>query len=196
MDHYYSENPKVDHNIGNINYQINDINFTFTTDAGVFSKGKVDYGTHILLKSLPHLGGEILDLGCGYGPIGIVLARLNQKSKVTMVDINQRAVSLASKNIRQNHIENACAFSSQGFENIDTKFDYILSNPPIRTGKRIIYNIFEDSISYLKDGGGIYLVIQKKQGAKSAMEKLTEIYGNCQTINKKGGYWVLFSSKK
>ncbi|HZJ57553.1 MAG TPA: class I SAM-dependent methyltransferase [Clostridia bacterium] len=195
MDHYYSENPRVQHDIGRIEYSLGNIELSFITDAGVFSKDRVDYGTHILLRSLPPLVGKILDLGCGYGPIGITLARLNQNSEITMVDINQRAVDLAKINVEQNGITNAGVLKSDGFENLDESFNAIISNPPIRTGKKVIYSLFEESGKYLQDGGSIYLVIQKKQGAKSAMEKLDQIYGNCSAINKKGGYWVLHSVK-
>ncbi|HZJ82758.1 MAG TPA: class I SAM-dependent methyltransferase [Clostridia bacterium] len=195
MEHYYSENPSVKHNMNWINYSVNDINLNFTTDAGVFSKSKVDYGTDALIQSLPPLSGKILDLGCGYGPIGITLAKLNPDSQVTMIDINTRAVELAKKNIDQNTMENAQVFQSNGFENVEKHFNVIVSNPPIRTGKKVIYPLFEQSIHYLEEGGSLYIVIQKKQGAKSAMDKLTQIYGNCQAINKKGGFWILNSIK-
>ena len=136
-----------------------------------------------------------MDLGCGYGPIGITLARLNPRAEITMIDINQRAVDLAKVNIEQNGVKNARVLQSNGFENLEGTFNAIISNPPIRTGKKVIYSLFEESIQYLENGGSIYLVIQKKQGAKSAMNKLNEIYGNCQVINKKGGYWILHSVK-
>ena len=195
MDHYYSENPTTEHRISQIEYSLGDIDLRFTTDSGVFSKDKVDYGTNVLLTSLPPMEGKILDLGCGYGPIGITLARLNPNSEIVMIDINQRAVDLAKMNIEQNGINNAWALQSNGFENLEETFNAIISNPPIRTGKKVIYSLFEESARHLENGGSIYLVIQKKQGAKSAMNKLNEIYGNCQVINKKGGYWILHSVK-
>ena len=195
MDHYYSENPTTEHRIAQIEYSLGDIDLKFTTDSGVFSKDKVDYGTNVLLRSLPPIDGKILDLGCGYGPIGITLARLNPRAEITMIDINQRAVDLAKINIEQNGVKNARVLQSNGFENLEGTFNAIISNPPIRTGKKVIYSLFEESIQYLENGGSIYLVIQKKQGAKSAMEKLNEIYGNCRAINKKGGYWILHSVK-
>lgn len=195
MDHYYSENPTTEHRISQIEYSLGDIDLRFTTDSGVFSKDKVDYGTNVLLTSLPPMEGKILDLGCGYGPIGITLARLNPNSEIVMIDINQRAVDLAKMNIEQNGINNAWALQGNGFENLEETFNAIISNPPIRTGKKVIYSLFEESARHLENGGSIYLVIQKKQGAKSAMDKLNEIYGNCQVINKKGGYWILHSVK-
>lgn len=195
MEHYYSENPKSRHHIFDIKYKLGDLELNFTTDTGVFSKTRVDYGTDILIRSLPPLHGKILDLGCGYGPIGISLAKLNPDSQITMVDINQRAVELARQNIQRNNVQNAIAFQSDGFEKVDGLFNVIVSNPPIRAGKKVIYPLFERSIDYLDKEGTLYLVIQKKQGAKSTVEKLIEIYGNCETINKKGGYWILRSIK-
>jgi len=195
MEHYYSENPKSKSRIFHINYNIKDLELNFIADTGVFSKTRVDYGTDILIKSLPPLHGKILDLGCGYGPIGISLAKLNPSCQITMVDINNRAVELSRQNIQQNNVENAIVLQSDGFEKVDGLFNAIVSNPPIRAGKKVIYPLFEHSIDYLDKDGALYLVIQKKQGAKSTLEKLTEIYGNCEVINKKGGYWILRSIK-
>jgi 16S rRNA (guanine1207-N2)-methyltransferase len=196
MNHYYTRNPDTPHDIGTIDYEVNGIKLQLTTDSGVFSKNKVDYGSNLLINSLPSTSGNILDLGCGYGVIGISLAKLNPGSSVTMVDINERAVDLAKKNIKLNNVTNARVTQSNGFSNVMDKFDMIVSNPPIRTGKKVIYPLFEKSISYLNPGGAIYIVIQKKQGAKSAFSKLEEIYGNCGVINKSGGYWIIRSIKQ
>ena len=130
-----------------------------------------------------------------YGAIGISLSSLFPSAKVTMIDINERAVDLTNRNIKLNHIKNAQVLQSDGFENITGSFDVIVSNPSIRTGKKVIYPIFEQSINYLNNNGSIYLVIQKKQGANSALNKLESIYGNCEVINKDAGYWILKSTK-
>lgn len=193
MEHYYTHKPATSHKERKLYYEIGDGRLKLTTDTGVFSKERIDYGTHILIKTLPPITGDILDLGCGYGVIGISLAKRNPASHVTMVDINQRAVDLASKNIRDNHLTNATAFQSDGFQRVSGSYDAIVSNPPVRTGKKVIYALFEQSISFLKPGGALFIVIQKKQGAKSALEKLKAVYGNCSVLNKKGGYWVLSS---
>lgn len=193
MQHYYTKDPKIPHDIGMIDFNFNDIKLKFTTDAGVFSKSGVDYGSQVMLKTLPDIKGRVLDLGCGYGAIGITVAKLNPKCNVTMIDINERAVGLADKNIVLNKVENAQCFQSDAFENVKNAFDVILCNPPIRTGKKVIYPMFENSINYLNPGGALYIVIQKKQGAGSAMDKLKEVYGNCEAINKDGGYWILKS---
>jgi 16S rRNA (guanine1207-N2)-methyltransferase len=195
MEHYYTNNPSTPHQLKTIHFTLRDLSLKLITDRGVFSKGKVDYGSMVLIKSLPVLKGKILDLGCGYGVIGVSIAKLNPGSQVTMADVNQRAVELAKANIRGNNIKNAVALVSDGFTNINDKFHTIVSNPPIRAGKKVIYPLFEQSIEYLYPGGCLYLVIQKKQGAKSAADKLESIFGNCELINKQGGYWILKSTK-
>lgn len=195
MEHYYTNNPQVPHDIRSIDFAINQIHLELYTDAGVFSKSKVDYGSEILIKSLPELRGNILDLGCGYGVIGLSIAGLYPQSQVTMVDINQRAIETARRNIERNQIENAVACVSDGFARVNDLFNTIVSNPPIRAGKSVIYAWFEQSLDYLLPGGSIYLVIQKKQGAKSAIDKLQSIFGSCEAINKQGGYWILKSTR-
>ena len=196
MEHYYTNNPQTPHNIRNIDFVINQLHLELYTDAGVFSKHKVDYGSEILIKSLPELNGSILDLGCGYGVIGLSIAGLYPKVQVTMVDINQRAVDITQRNIERNQIKNAVTYVSDGFDQVNGSFNAIVSNPPIRTGKNVIYPLFEQSKQYLIPGGSLYLVIQKKQGAKSAMEKLHSIFSNCEAINKQGGYWILKGTKE
>lgn len=195
MEHYYLQNPSVAHNENKIRFKIRDIELELITDAGVFSKNRVDFGSNLLINSIPQVTGKILDLGCGYGVIGISLSHLNPSAEVTMIDINERAVELTNRNIKLNNIKNAIALQSDGFEKVVGNFDVIVSNPPIRTGKKVIYPLFEQSINYLNPNGSIYLVIQKKQGAKSAFDKLESIYGNCEVINKDAGYWILKSTK-
>ncbi|TYQ15127.1 UNVERIFIED_CONTAM: 16S rRNA m(2)G 1207 methyltransferase [Acetivibrio alkalicellulosi] len=195
MNHYYSENPDVAHNYSKIEYNIHNRLINLVTDAGVFSKSKVDFGSDLLIRSIPSVKGKILDIGCGYGVVGISLAALNPDCSVTMIDINNRAIDLTLNNISLNNISNATAFQSDGFFNVKEKFDLIVSNPPVRTGKKVIYPIYENSINFLNNGGFIYLVIQKKQGAQSTFEKLESVYGNCEVVNKEKGYWIVRSSK-
>lgn len=195
MEHYYSSKPTTPHDIHNIDYIIGNHRLEFTTDSGVFSKERVDFGTSLLINSIPSLEGSVLDLGCGYGPIGISLAFLNNNASVHMVDINQRAVALAQDNIAKNNIANATVYVSNGFSNVSGEFDAIVTNPPIRAGKKLIYSLFEQSMDYLNTGGALYIVIQKKQGAPSAIKKLEQIFGNCHTLARKKGYLVLKSIK-
>lgn len=192
MQHYYTKNPQIAHDMGKIDFNIRGIKLQFITDAGVFSRRGVDYGSQVMLRTLPEIHGEILDLGCGYGAIGVTLGKLNPMSRVTMIDINERAVELTNKNISLNKLENAESFQSDAFENVKASYDVIVCNPPIRTGKKVIYPMFENSIKHLKPMGSLYIVIQKKQGANSAMEKLQEIFGNCEAIHKDGGYWIIW----
>ncbi|HOB20125.1 MAG TPA: class I SAM-dependent methyltransferase [Candidatus Atribacteria bacterium] len=196
MDHYFSENPKTAHNIKIIEFFVRDKVLKLTTDSGVFSKDRPDFGTRCLIDSLPELSGKVLDLGCGYGIIGLSIALLNKEAHVTMADINRRAVELAQYNAKQNGIRNVDVLLSDGFSDIEGIFSAIVSNPPIRAGKKVIYPMFEQSLDHLEAGGALYIVIQKKQGANSALEKLRSVFGNCETINKCSGYWILRSVKE
>ena len=196
MEHYYTQNPQTPHDIRSIVFSAGNIRLELYTDAGVFSRNKVDYGSEWLIRSLPKLSGNILDLGCGYGAIGLSIAFSNPDARVMMVDINQRAVDLSLRNIERNRIQNAAAHVSDGFQQVSGPFHAIVSNPPVRAGKNVIYPLFEQSIDYLLPGGSLYLVIQKKQGAKSAVDKLQAVFGNCEAINKQGGYWILKNTKR
>ena len=170
--------------------------YTFETDNGVFSKKEIDEGTEILLNTIvdENLGKDVLDLGCGYGVIGVVLKNLDPNRNLTCVDINPRAVELAGINCGKNAVDCTC-FVSDGFTNINQSFDAIISNPPIRTGKANIYRLFEDSYAHLNKGGALYIVIRKQQGAPSAMKFLEKLFQNCELLERKKGYWILKSRK-
>ncbi len=159
----------------------------FVCDSGVFSKGEIDEGTRILLGALPPLKGRILDLGCGWGPVGVTLGRLYPSADIVMSDVNQRAVELSKLNIAKNAVKNAAALVSDGFENIGGKFDCIITNPPIRAGKQVIYRLFDDAMKRLNQKGSLYIVIRRQQGAESALKHL----GNARVIEKHKGFWVI-----
>ncbi|EPT67803.1 hypothetical protein SAG0066_01520 [Streptococcus agalactiae CCUG 38383] len=185
---YYTENPNVEHDIHELNVKLLGESFSFLTDAGVFSKRMIDYGSQVLLNSLHfEKNKSLLDLGCGYGPLGISLAKV-QGVKATMVDINTRALELATRNGVVVEV-----FQSNIYENIKT--DYIISNPPIRAGKQVVHSIIEESICYLNTGGSLTIVIQKKQGAPSAKAKMLDTFGNCDILKKDKGYYILRSEK-
>jgi len=192
MVHYFSENnDNLKSNPQVIAFSVKNTPLKFNTDNGVFSKSNFDRGTEILLKYLvvKESFKSVLDLGCGYGVIGIYLNKAFDLS-VDMVDINKRAINLTKSNIELNNAK-ANAFLSDGFENINTKYDLIITNPPIRAGKELIYCFFEDAAKYLNENGEFYLVINKKHGALSAITRLKTIYSDVKVVNKKKGFNVI-----
>lgn len=194
--HYYSENvDEVTSNPKNITVTIFDEVFTFTTDNGVFSKDKLDYATSLLLKNLELNENikTILDVGCGYGPIGIILNKVFKK-EVTMVDVNPRALLLTQKNIENNKVEGK-VFKSNCLDDVVEKFDMIITNPPIRAGKEVIYKIFEQSYDSLNDGGELWIIIQYSHGAPSTLTKLKSIFNECEIVLKKKGFYIIKSTK-
>ena len=191
---YYAENPDSAHDIHELKVTLLRQSFTFLTDSGVFSKKMVDYGSQVLLNTLDFEKGKtLLDLGCGYGPLGISLAKV-QDVKPTMVDINNHAIDLAKQNAQKNGVE-ADIFQSNIYEKVNGTFDYIISNPPIRAGKQVVHTIISESINYLKVGGNLTIVIQKKQGAPSAKAKMEEVFGNVEILKRDKGYYILRSEK-
>ena len=191
---YYAENPDAAHDIHELRVDLLGEKMTFLTDAGVFSKKMVDFGSQLLLKSLEVNKGEtVLDVGCGYGPLGISLVKA-YGVQATMVDINNRALDLARQNAERNQVS-ATIFQSNIYEQVEGKFDHVISNPPIRAGKQVVHEIIEKSREFLKDGGDLTIVIQKKQGAPSAKSKMEDTFGNCEIIKKDKGYYILRSVK-
>ena len=188
MNHYFKSNENLEHKKAETEYGFGPVRFSFITDAGVFSKGGVDFATDILLRRLPELSGEVLDLGCGFGCIGIVVAKLyGGNVSVTMSDINARAVELAAKNAELNGVR-AKVVQSDGFGHIPGSFDAVITNPPIHAGKEVIYKLYAEAREHLKLGGRFFAVIQKKHGALSHRQKLEEIFGAANTA-------VLYSKK-
>lgn len=165
--------------------------YSFYTDNGVFSKEKLDFGTRTLIESLPleSLTGDILDVGCGYGVIDIILGKITQAS-FEGIDVNKRALHLAKMNKKLNNINNASFYYSNIYENVDKKYDFIITNPPIRAGKEVVYGIVMNARNYLKDNGVLYIVIRREQGAKSMLRDLEEYY-NIEVINKNKGFFVI-----
>lgn len=191
---YFAENPDAKHDIHELNVELLGQRLTFLTDAGVFSKKMIDYGSRVLLSVLDFEAGErVLDVGCGYGPLGLTLAKA-QGVTATMVDINQRALDLAQKNAERNQIS-AEIFQSNVYEKVTGIFDHIISNPPIRAGKQVVHEVISGSYEHLTEGGDLTLVIQKKQGALSAKSKMEAVFGNCEIVKKDKGYYILRSEK-
>ncbi|WP_078543155.1 class I SAM-dependent methyltransferase [Litchfieldia alkalitelluris] len=197
-DHYYSNKPTVDSKPMRLSFELRGHQFQFTSDSGVFSKKEVDFGSRLLIESfqLPSVDGSILDVGCGYGPIGLSLAKEFNDRKVEMIDVNERAISLSKQNADVNGIKNVAIYQSNLFENVVTEdFAAILTNPPIRAGKHVVHDILSNSHKHLKVGGELWVVIQKKQGAPSALEKLESIYSSVEVVLKKKGYYIIKSKK-
>jgi 16S rRNA (guanine1207-N2)-methyltransferase len=168
------------------------------TDRGVFSKEHLDFGTHVLLKNIQvtHDMKNIIDMGCGYGPIGLYFAKAYDDKNIYMYDVNERAIDLAKENKKLNHISNAHIDVSNLFDNCDINADLIVTNPPIRAGKQIVFKLYEQAYEHLNEGGHFYCVIQKKQGAPSTFNKLLELFSNCVVLEKEKGYWILLSIKQ
>lgn len=192
---YYAENPDAAHDIHELRVELLGEKMTFLTDAGVFSKKMIDFGSQLLLKCLEVDEGEtVLDVGCGYGPLGLSLAKA-YGVQATMVDINNRALDLARQNAERNKVE-ATIFQSNIYEQVEGEFDHVISNPPIRAGKQVVHEIIEKSQNFLETGGDLTIVIQKKQGAPSAKSKMEDVFGNCEVVKKDKGYYILRSVKE
>ena len=195
-DHYYTRTPQSASRPAECTFSYRGIDLVFTTDAGVFSRGEVDTGTRLLLEALPEeMQGDILDLGCGWGIIGISIARKWPGSRVVMADVNTRALDLSRENAKRNRAEVVCVESDGMGALMERSFDAVVTNPPIRAGKQVIYKMFADAATRLKDGGALYLVIRKQQGAESCIKYLETIYGKVEKLDKSGGFWVLKASK-
>ena len=192
----YFNNENLPSNITKIDCFIRGKKFTFNSDNGVFSKNGVDFGSRLLLDFIPleEVGGKILDLGCGYGVIGIVLNKLTG-ANVDMVDVNLRALHLTEMNVAANKCQNINVFESNVYENINTKYTSIVTNPPIRAGKKVIYDMLFNAKEYLTDDGNLYFVIRKQQGAKSMISDLEKEY-DLEILEKKKGYYIIKCSKK
>jgi len=200
MEQYFTKNPTTKDDIYKFKWNALGEEFVFNTSNSVFSKSAVDFGTMTMIESFVTnergFEGSILDLGCGYGPVGVILAKIMSKVKITMLDINERAVKLSEMNAKENKVaEKINVLQSNILESTEEKFDRILTNPPIRAGKETVYSFFDKSHEHLNEGGKLYVVIQKKQGANSAIDKLNSLFGNCETIYKKAGYFILYCIK-
>lgn len=197
-EHYYSQKPTVKSDRQIIEETLRGRQLRFVSDAGVFSKSGVDFGSKLLVQSIEiHSGARVLDVGCGYGPIGLSIAATVPGVQVTMVDMNERAVALSQENAKLNHVSNVQIQWSDLLSTVkDQKFDVIVSNPPIRAGKATVHQLFEDALAQLVEGGSLWIVIQKKQGAPSALAKLESLFAEVNEIDRDKGYWILQAVKK
>ncbi len=194
-DQYYSREPASESRPVPCEFDYRGKHLRFMTDAGVFSRGELDTGTRLLLDALPEqLTGEVLDLGCGWGPVGISIKAVWPETEVTMADVNLRALEWSRKNAERNGVRVTC-LESDGFSALEgRRFDAIVTNPPIRAGKQVIYRMFSDAAQSLKAEGSLFLVIRKQQGAESCMRYLQTIYSSVEKLDRSGGFWVLRAS--
>ena len=187
MSHYFT-NDYVESKENKTKCIIKNTELTLITDNGVFSKKGLDFGTRSLLETIDNVSGQVLDFGCGYGPIGIYLKK-TYNVEVDAVDINERAMNLAKKNAELNKT-NINIFKSNIYENVNKKYDYIVTNPPIRVGKKILYQILFEAKEHLNVNGELWLVIHKDQGAKSLVKDLEKEY-KVEIKNKNKGFYII-----
>ncbi len=196
MAHYFENDDSVISEPATITYDFQGQHLTYTTDHGVFSRQRLDYGSRVLMDAID-IGNakSMLDVGCGYGTMGIALKSVHEDLQVLMTDVNKRAISLAKENIKCNNLEGIDVIESDVYENVHDRYDLVISNPPIRAGKKVVSAIISGSYDHLNEGGRLVIVIQKKQGAPSAKKLMEEIFGNATVIKKDKGYYILQSYK-
>lgn len=193
VEHYFSAQPKCDDRFGIVKTMLRGRKFEFLTSSSVFSKKRVDLGTRVLIEAmvLPQTGA-VLDIGCGYGAVGITAAATNPKLKVVMTDVNMRAVRLAKQNIGANRIRNAQVLYGHLYEPVEAlHFDCVLSNPPISAGMDVVKAIIEGAPKVMNAGGSFQMVIRSKIGAKSLPEAFCEAFGGCEVLARESGFRVL-----
>lgn len=199
MSHYFQDDPFLASKERTVTLDIDGKHLSFITDNGVFSKDKIDEGSFAFLKVLVplRLSGRILDLGCGYGTIGLTIAMTSPKARVDLADINSRAVALCEKNAKLLGLsQRVTCLQSDIYQKIEGPYDSIVVNPPIRAGKVVTYAMYEGAKQNLIDGGSLYIVIRKAQGAESASRYIASIFGNIKLLKKDKGYYIYVAIKE
>ncbi len=196
MEHYFTNNEELKSELRIIKYNYQMYAFHFNSDNGVFSKNKIDYGSKVLVETYLEKKEEdvesVLDVGCGYGFMGIVLSKI-LNVKATLIDINKRAVHLTKMNIKENEV-NGESFVSDVYENVQNKYDLIITNPPIRAGKQVVLKLLKNAQNFMTEKGSLWFVVRKDQGAKSIMKELMPMY-EINIIKKEKGFYILKAKK-
>lgn len=188
MSHYFTDNSKLKQNRREISFRFLDIKLTLMSDDGVFSKDTLDKGTEILLETClkQELISPVADLGCGIGVVGVILNQYYPEMVIDGFDVNPRAVELANINYKKYKCQGTCIVN----DGIKGKYNTVISNPPIRIGKQLMYALFDNIYESLEENGNFYFVIRKSHGAKSAQKKCVDLFGNCTLLNKDSGYYI------
>lgn len=198
LNHYFAEHPKSKMRLGIIHTHLRGIHFEFLTASGVFSKKRVDLGTRLLIESmvLPQ-EGYVLDIGCGYGAVGIAAATFNPNLRVIMVDVNERAVRLARQNAEKNHVSNVEVRRGYLYEPVkDLVFSCVLSNPPVSAGMETVKAIISEAPEHMASKALFQMVVKSKIGGKRLLMVFEEAFGNIEVLARKSGYRVLMSKKR
>lgn len=195
---YFDNNNDLKSKKREISISLNDKKYSFISDNGVFSKGEVDYGSIALIKVLlkENLHGLVLDVGCGYGTIGLILAKNFPSCMFTLIDVNLRACTLAQENAKKWNLTNVNILESDIFSNVKSQFDYIVTNPPIRAGKKVIYSIFSQAYEHLNENGSLFIVIRKSHGAESAQKYINSVFNNCTLLKRDKGFYIYRANKE
>jgi len=197
MSHYFKDDPSLKSQEKEIKFKINDRDFSLISDRGVFSSKALDTGSQYFIETLltQDLSGSGLDLGCGIGTISVVLKSFKPNLKLTLSDINERAVKLSQKNLDKYGFNDSKVIVSNLFEKLEQSFDFIYFNPPIRAGKKVIYDGFSQAYQNLVPDGRLYIVMRRDLGAESAIKELRKSFQRVEVISKTKGYWVIKSQK-
>ena len=193
-EHYFTRVPTSESREAAASWETGGRTVEFLTDSGVFSRGHVDFGSRVLVENLPALTGRVLDLGCGYGFLGLAAKLLHPGiGELVLCDVNTRALGLARRNAERLGLP-ATILESDGFAAVEGRFDAILTNPPVRAGKAVYYPWFTESARRLNPGGVLWVVLQKKQGAPSAQRHLEGLFDEVAIVERSAGYHILKAS--
>ncbi len=195
-EHYFSEKPTSKIVEKDFEMKINGVKITFKTVSGVFSFGKPDRASLVLLKYFPGVHGNILDLGCGYGLIGIALKATRPDLNIFMSDINERAIRYAKINAKDNNV-NVTIKNGEGFSSWNEElFDAIAFNPPISAGKKVWGSLIKEALKHLKIDGKLICVGFHNKAGKTVEREMKNIFGNVKTGIKSGGVRIYLSRRE